>query len=274
MLLIPPLRQTPNRYGALYRTTRINRNQTEIMHINRNVILITGGTSGIGLEMVRQLNVLDNKIIVTSSSQDNLEKLKLQFPNITTLVCDLGDSLSVRNLVDKCLKDFSDINIIINNAGIQNNYTWTEEKNGYKKIENEIQINFTSPMQIIYGLLQILTIKQSSAIINVSSGLAFAPKKSAPIYCATKSAIHNGTKALRYQLETTNVKVFEIIPPLVETAMTEGRGKSKISTKQLVDEFISNFKKDKFESNIGKTKLLRFIQRISPKLADNILKNG
>jgi len=162
---------------------------------------------------------------------------------------------------------------VINNAGISNNYTWTDEKDGYNKIANEICVNFTSPMQIIYGLLPILTTKNNSAIVNVSSGLAFAPKKSAPIYCATKSAIHNGTKALRYQIENTTVKVFEIIPPLVDTAMTEGRGKGKITPKQLVDEFIRNFKNDKFEINIGKTKLLRFIQRISPKIADNILKN-
>ena len=244
------------------------------MKLTENTILITGGTSGIGFELVRQFYELDNKLIVISSNQSNLEKLKTQFPKINILVCDLSIILSVRQLIDKCLSEYSDINIIINNAGIQNNYTWTEEKEGYKKIENEIRVNFTSPMQIIYGLLPILTNKPNSAIVNVSSGLAFAPKKSAPIYCATKSAIHNGTKALRYQLEDTTVKVFEIIPPLVDTAMTEGRGKGKISPKELVDEFIGNFKKDKFESNIGKTKLLRFIQRISPNLADKILKNG
>jgi uncharacterized oxidoreductase len=244
------------------------------MQTINNVILLTGGTSGIGLEMLRQFYGLDNRLIVTSSNQENLDRLKIQFPKIETVVCNLGDKLSVHKLIEKCLTEYTDINMVINNAGIQNNYMWTEEKDGYNKIENEIRVNFTSPMQIIYGLLPLLTTKQNSAIVNVSSGLAFAPKKSAPIYCATKSAIHNGTKALRYQLETTTVKVFEIIPPLVDTAMTEGRGKGKISSKQLVDEFMGNLKNDKFESNIGKTKLLRFIQRISPKLADNILKNG
>jgi uncharacterized oxidoreductase len=186
----------------------------------------------------------------------------------------LGDSLSVQNLIEKCLTEHMEINIVINNAGIQNNYTWSLENDGQNKIENEIRINLISPMQITYGLLPLLTSKQTSAIINVSSALAFAPKKSAPIYCATKSAIHNGTKALRYQLESTSVKVFEIIPPLVETAITEGRGKGKILPKQLVDEFIFDLKNDKFESSIGKTKLLRFIQRISPKFIDKIMKNG
>lgn len=244
------------------------------MKLNNNTILITGGTSGIGLELVRRFYELENKLIVISSNHTNLDQLKIQYPNILTCVCDLGDSLSVRHFIDKCLNEYKDINILINNAGIQNNYTWAEEKNGYNKISNEICINFTSPMQIIYGLMPLLITNQNSAIVNVSSGLAFAPKKSAPIYCATKAAIHIGTKALRYQLENSTVKVFEIIPPLVDTAMTKGRGKGKITPNQLVKEFLLNFKKDKFESNIGKTKLLRFIQRILPKMADNILKNG
>ena len=244
------------------------------MLTNNNVILITGGTSGIGLELVRQFYELENKLIVASSNQVNLIQLKDRFPKIEIIVCDLGDSLSVQNLIEKCLTEHMEINIVINNAGIQNNYIWTVEKDGQNKIENEIRINLISPMQITYGLLPLLTSKQKSSIINVSSALAFAPKKSAPIYCATKAAIHNGTKALRYQLESTSVKVFEIIPPLVETAMTEGRGKGKILPKQLVNEFIFDFKNDKFESSIGKTKLLRFIQRISPKFIDKLMKNG
>lgn len=244
------------------------------MKINGNTILLTGGTSGIGLELVRQFYGFGNTIIVSSSSQKNLDNLKQEFPKLITIVCNLADSSSVQQLINQCLTEHKEINFVINNAGIQYNYTWNEETDGYNKIANEIAVNLTSPMQIIYGLLPILTTKQNSVIVNVSSGLAFAPKKSAPIYCATKAAVHIGTKALRYQLENSTVKVFEIIPPLVDTPMTEGRGKGKITPQQLVDEFINNFKNDKYESNIGKIKLLRFIQRLSPKRADNILKNG
>lgn len=244
------------------------------MKVNGNTILLTGGTSGIGRELVRQLYELGNTLIVTSSNEKNLNKLNKEYPNISTIVCNLADTSSVQQLINKCLVDHNAINIIINNAGIQYNYIWTNELEGYDKITDEITINFTSPMHIIYGLLPLLTCKQNAAIVNVSSGLAFAPKKSAPIYCGTKAAMHNTTKALRYQLENTAIKVFEIIPPLVETPMTEGRGKGKITPKQLVDEFMKNFKNDKYESNIGKTKILRLIQRIAPKLADNILKNG
>ncbi|MFY7900085.1 MAG: SDR family oxidoreductase [Chitinophagaceae bacterium] len=244
------------------------------MITHNNVILITGGTAGIGLELVKQFYLLENKIIVASRNQTNLMELKKVFPALETLVCNLSDDASVKRLINTCIQEYSNINILINNAGVQYNYTWLEEKEGYAKIDEEIRINFISPMQIIHGFLPILISKQNAAIINVSSGLAFAPKKSAPIYCATKAAMHNATKALRYQLENSPIKVFEIIPPLVDTAMTKGRGKGKISPKELVDEFMINFKKDVFESNIGKTKLLRLIQRISPKLADGILKNG
>ena len=100
-----------------------------------HTILITGGTSGIGLELVRQFYELENKLIVTSSNQDNLDKLKIKFPKISTLTCDLGDSFSVRKLIDICLVEYKDINIVINNAGIQNNYIWTDEKEGYHKID-------------------------------------------------------------------------------------------------------------------------------------------
>ena len=243
------------------------------MQLKHNTILLTGGTSGIGLELLRQLHQFDNKIIVTSSNEKKLNNIKNLYPDIVTIACNLADSNSVRQLINKCWMDHNDINVIINNAGIQYNYRWTDEKDGYNKISTEICVNFISPMQIVYGLLPLLTTKPNSAIVNISSGLALAPKKSAPIYCATKSAIHNATKALRYQLENTSVKVFEIIPPTVDTAMSKGHKKGKITPMQVVNEFLKNFRNEKFESNIGKIKLFRLIQRISPKLADNMKKN-
>ena len=94
----------------------------------------------------------------------------------------------------------------------------------------------------------------------------------APVYCGTKAGIHIFAKALRYQL--VKVKVFEIIPPLVDTNMTKGRGNGKIIAEQLVDEFIKSFEKNNYEINIGKVKLLKFINRIFPSLAEKIMKNG
>jgi short-subunit dehydrogenase involved in D-alanine esterification of teichoic acids len=116
--------------------------------------------------------------------------------------------------------------------------------------------------------------KQTAAIVNVSSGLGIVPKQSAPVYCGSKAGLHLFTKSLRWQLENSRIKVFEIIPPIVDTFMTQGRGRGKISPEVLVDEFWNGFQNDKYEMAIGRTKLLVFIHRFLPKLADRIMRNG
>ena len=243
------------------------------MIIANNTILITGATSGIGHELVRQLYKF-NKLIVVSGNSSNLEKLRTDYPGITVITCDLGKMNSVKQLISRCLDEFPQLNILINNAAIQNNYSFLCEKDGFDKIENEIAINLVSPLFLIYGILPLLMKNDNAAIVNISSGLAFSPKASAPVYCGTKAAIHNITRALRYQLENTKVKVFEIIPPLVDTPLAKQSNKTKISPKQLVDEFLSDFKKDKMESNIGKIKFLRILLRLAPGFADSLLKRG
>jgi len=136
-----------------------------------------------------------------------------------------------------------------------------------------VTVNFLSPLKLIALLLPTLQNNENPAIVNVSSGLALVPKMDAPIYCGTKAGIHIFSKSLRDQLEN-RIKVFEIIPALVDTAMVAGRGKGKIPPQKLVDEFIKAFKKDKYEINIGKVKLLRIINRIWPSFADKIMKRG
>jgi short-subunit dehydrogenase involved in D-alanine esterification of teichoic acids len=113
---------------------------------------------------------------------------------------------------------------------------------------------------------------REAAIVNVSSGLALAPKASAPTYCASKAGLHSYTKALRYQLETSGVRVFETLPPLVDTDMTRGRGTGKISADELAREFWSDWRANRYEMRIGKTKLLALVQRLAPALADRIMR--
>lgn len=211
---------------------------------------------------------------MASSNKKKLDLLKEQFPNLITIVCDLSNKKAVEDLISQCRRKHSDINVLINNAGVQYNYSWIEENYPNPLIEKELRINLLSPLQITQGLMPLLAEKSESAIVNVSSVLAVVPKQSAPVYCASKAGLHIFTKALRYQLESSQIKVFEILPPLVDTPMTHGRGKGKISPDQLVDEFIKNFKSDHFEINIGKTKLLRFLKRLAPGFAYGLLKNN
>jgi len=242
------------------------------MKLNGNKILITGATAGIGLALLEAFLEKDNQIIALGRNEKKLKALALNDTRIIPFVGDLNDKACLEELVLFIEQKHPDLNILINNAGIQYNYHFLEEPHLDSKIAQEINLNLTVPIQIIGLLLPTLEQNENAAIVNVSSGLALAPKMMAPVYCGTKAGLHIFSQALRYQLD--KIKVFEIIPPLVDTAMTAGRGKGKISPQLLANEFMQAFKKNNFEVNIGKVKWLKIIQRISPTLANKIMKGN
>ncbi|WP_127585613.1 SDR family oxidoreductase [Paenibacillus koleovorans] len=244
------------------------------MKLSGNKILITGGTSGIGLAFALRLLQLGNQILVVARDPAKLNKLKADHPGIEIFAADVSKDDSRQSLTDWIRREHPDLNVLINNAGIQYQDRFLEGEATEAHIRDEIEINFLAPIDLCSKLLPILANRPSSAIVNVTSGLGLVPKRSAPVYCGTKAGLHLFSKALRYQLEGTPVKVFEILPPLVETNMTVGRGINKITPDQVVDEFLRAFVKDRFEVPVAKVKLLRVIQRIAPSLADRILKNS
>ena len=242
------------------------------MRISQNKILVTGATAGIGEALLNKFLSLDNQIIAVGRNEEKLQTLAQRDKRVIPLVCDISKAEELDKLILFVEQQHPDTNMLINNAGIQYNYFFDEEPQLLGRIEQEINVNFLAPLKLIALMLPTLKTNNNAAIVNVSSGLGLSPKKQAPVYCATKAGIHIFSKALRYQLEYP--KVFEIIPPLVDTQMTAGRGRGKISPEQLVEEFIAAFRKDKFEVNIGKVKLLKLINRLSPALADSIMKKG
>ena len=244
------------------------------MKLTNNTILITGGSSGIGLALLKTFYELGNKVLIAARNSEKLNEVKKQFPEIEIFECDLTKQTDLDELVVFIEQHHQNLNMLFNNAAIQYNYDFLTEQNIINKVDYEVSANLTSTIKLCGLLLPTLLKNENSAIINVSSGLAISPKKSAPVYCATKAGIHNFTKAFRYQMEATNIKVFEIIPPLVATPMTEGRGKNKLAPEKLVIEFVNDFKHNKYESYIGKSKLLKLVSRISPKFADTILKKS
>lgn len=245
------------------------------MELENNKILITGATGDIGKALAREfLKYKNNTIIAVGRDEKKFEALQSISEDIIPFACDLEDPLQLEELVLFIEKEHSDTNILINNAGIQYNYHFREEQHITDKIKHELDVNLYASLSLIGLLLPILTLNDQPAIVNISSGLALAPKKQAPVYCGSKAAIHIFTKSLRYQFEDSNVHVFEVLPPLVDTDMTKGRGSGKISPEELSREFIRKFKRNKYEIAIGKVKWLKLIRRLSPTLADLMLKNG
>src|SRR5690554_7143987 len=240
------------------------------MKVHKNKILITGATAGIGEALLQKFLDLDNEIIAVGRNESKLEALAKADKRVIPFKCDISKQEALEQLILFIEQEHTDLNILINNAGIQYNYNFDNEHQLLHKVEQEINVNLLAPLKLITLLLPTLQLNDNAAIVNISSGLAIVPKAQAPVYCGTKAAIHIFSKALRYQLD--KVKVFEIIPPLVDTEMTKDRGKGKISPQKLVDEFIKAFKNNKYEVNIHKVRLLRIINRISPKMADRIMK--
>lgn len=240
------------------------------MKTSNHTVLITGGTSGIGLALAKRFLMADNNVVVTGTNAQKAEAVKHDLPALTVELADMHD----RQALEKLVYRYPDVNILINNAGVQYNYNFADPAIAPAQISTELDINLLSHLYLTKLFLPQLLSHRTAAIINVSSGLGIVPKQSAPVYCASKAAIHSFTKALRWQLEGTSVRVFEIIPPLVDTAMTQGRGRGKITTKTLVQEFWRDFSNDRYEMRIGKTKLLFVLQRLMPSLAERIMRSG
>ncbi|MCC3414994.1 MULTISPECIES: SDR family oxidoreductase [unclassified Microcoleus] len=240
------------------------------MKTAQHTVLITGGTSGIGLALAKRFLTEGNAVIVTGTNAQKAEAVKRELPLLTVELTDMRD----RQALEKLVYRHPAVNILINNAGIQYNYDFADAAISPAQIATELDINLLSPLHLTKLLLPQLLSHPTAAIINVSSGLGIVPKQSAPVYCASKAALHSFTKALRWQLEGTSVRVFEMIPPIVDTAMTQGRGRGKITPEALAEEFWRDFSHDRYEMRIGKTKLLFVLQRFIPALAERIMRPG
>lgn len=231
-------------------------------------VLITGGASGIGLALAEKFHAAGNQVILVGRSETTLAKAAAALPGAQTCVADVA----IPEHRQRLLEQFGDITVLVNNAGVQFNAPISESSPA--EIEHELNTNFLAPVLFAQAFLPQLIQQPSAAIVNVTSGLALVPKESAAIYCASKAALHSFSKTLRWQLEASSVRVFEVLPPLVDTAMTAGRGQGKISPAQLADEFWQGFISDRNEILIGKAKLLAWVNRLAPSMAERIMRRG
>lgn len=236
------------------------------MKLESDTILITGGSSGIGLEMTRQLTALGNTVIITGRDMAKLEKTKKELPSVHIYQSDVSDSLSIIELYSKVSADFPELNVLINNAGIMRTVDFNDTQ--YDRICSEIDVNLNGPIRMIQQFLPLLKKQPEAAIVNVTSGLAFITFPKTPIYSAAKAGFHAYTKTLRIQLKDTNVKVFELAPPKTSAALIdranpngEKNNMPTMDVPKVVSVAINNIKKDKFEILPGLSKILKLVGR-------------
>ena len=240
------------------------------MKTKGNTILITGGATGIGFSMAEALVDAGNKVIICGRREGKLKEAKDKLPQIHTRVCDISKPKERESLLHWIEDNFNDCNILINNAGIQR---MIRLKNGAQDLlngENEIETNLIAPIHLSAYFVPLLLRKKEAAIINVSSGLGFVPISAMPVYCATKAAIHSFTISLRYQLRDTSIKVFEIVPPAVNTELgkgTTGEEAEKyrgIPPSEVAEAFLTGLANNEYEIIVGEAKDLVTGARTNP----------
>ncbi|MBL7719102.1 MAG: SDR family NAD(P)-dependent oxidoreductase [Flavipsychrobacter sp.] len=187
------------------------------MNLKDSTVLITGGTSGIGLELVKQLTALGAKVIVTGRNLQALEETRRLFPGVHIFQSDVSKPGDIEQLYHEVTRQFPNLNILINNAGLMRQVDLRDSSLDLENINSEIATNLSGTIQMVHQFLPHLVKQHSAAIVNVSSGIAFMPYTVAPVYSAAKAGVRAYTQALRLQLEDTSVKVFEMIPPGVKT---------------------------------------------------------
>ncbi|SDF11055.1 SDR family oxidoreductase [Epilithonimonas hungarica] len=244
------------------------------MELKNSTVLITGGTSGIGLELVRQLTEHGAKIIVTGRTLEALYNAKAKFPNIHIFQSDVSNPKDIEQLYKDVTEQFPDLNIIINNAGQMRLIDLQDRSLDLENINREVTTNLSGTIQMIHQFLPHLLKKKSAGIVNVSSGIAFMPYSAAPIYSATKAGVRAYTQALRLQLENTNVKVFEMIPPGVNTNLQnewaiKPNPRMMMDVDKMVNVAIKGMLQDKKELKPVPISILKLASRLFPSMMMN-----
>jgi uncharacterized oxidoreductase len=239
------------------------------MELRGRTILITGGTSGIGLTLAKHL-IEHNTVLVCGRSNEKLKNAKRMLPDLICLQCDISRADERARLFHIISANHPSLDVIINNAAIVHATNFHADPEMLEKADAEINTNLVAPIALAKIFLRIAP--KHAAIINITTGLIYAPRAIYPIYNATKAALHSFTKVLRHQTKSINVHVIEVLMPVVDTPWHQGRTpKIAISPETAVTEMLAQIAKGKTEIKIGAVKILSLLARISPALAFRVI---
>jgi len=187
------------------------------MDLKNNTVLITGGSNGIGLALAERFLCRDNNVIICGRRAEKLRETQERFPKLHIWRCDVADESERIALYNWVIQEFPDMNVLLNNAGIQQRINLKDPTLDWNDYKLEIAINLEAPMHLSQLFIPHLMKQPRPVIINISSGLAFMPPVWVPVYGATKAGLHAFTFGMREQLADVGIKVIEIIPPAVNT---------------------------------------------------------
>jgi uncharacterized oxidoreductase len=232
------------------------------LEIQGNTVLITGGATGIGFALAEQFVNSGSEVIICGRRKSRLQTARDTLPNVHTMSCDVSIETERRKLLRWTTTHFPNLNVLVNNAGIQRKVDFTSPTvaRPLSPKDDEVTINLGAQIRLCALFAPTLLKRKKAAIVNISSGLAFVPIAMMPVYCATKAAIHSFTISLRYQLRNTPVRVFEAVPPTTDTRLDESfAGEEEeayrgISPQEVARGIIEGLKADQQEIILGEAR--------------------
>lgn len=238
------------------------------MQLQGKTALVTGGTDGIGAQLIRQLR--DKGVTVITQGRNAERCAATRADGFEVIEADLSRKAGVDAVI--AAVQGREIDILVNNAGAGADHDFRDP--GLPDLaasDATVFLNLNAPIHLITALMPMLKSRGRAMIVNVTSGLALAPRAGGPVYCATKAALRSYSQALRYQLRNAGVHVLEALPPVVDTKLTAGRGSGKMPPEECARQIVSAMEDDADEANVGMVKLLQLVHSISPALARRIM---
>lgn len=228
--------------------------------MKNKIILITGGTSGIGKALVELLHP-DNKIIVCSRNQNKISECRKLFKDVDFIQADIANTESLTKLKHEISEKYGYLDILINNAGIAN---FIDLSKTYTNIDfSDLDVNFKGTIQTTTTFIPLLLkSKKKPTVVITSSILAKIPHHEMPIYSASKAALHSYCVSLRAKMKQLNI--IEVFPPLVDTPMTSDlRSTDKMKPEKVASIIISGIDKEKKDIYPGIARLANLMSKIS-----------
>lgn len=246
------------------------------MDLINNTIIITGGTSGIGLAFAKELLKRGNKVIVVGRNQKTIDKITKDNKGLVGLQGDVSNADSVRKMAAFINENYPEANILINSAGIMRPFKMLDENLDLEQTTSEVETNLNGTIWMTKALLPLFSRQKEAMIVTVSSGLSYITSPIHPVYSATKAGVHMFADALRIQLKKSkkNIHIMELVPPLVsETNLQSDVQKSapNMTLETLIKHGIKGMEKNKKRVVPGFSKLLRFAGKYFPDLLPNLM---
>lgn len=237
------------------------------MQLSGKTALVTGGTDGIGAQLIRQLRAKGASVITSGRTAERVVATRAD--GFEVIEADLSSAPGVEALLAGL--NGRPIDILVNNAGVGADHDFRVTPPDLAEADAAIFLNLNAPIHLITRLMPMLRSRPAALIVNVTSGLAIAPRAGGPVYCATKAGLRSYTQALRAQLAGTAVTVVEALPPVVETKMTAGRGSKKMPAAECARQIVAAMESGTDEANVGMVKVLQLANSLSPALARRIM---